>query len=138
MRVLTLTGENGELFEDIYGALQVGERFIRGVKDQRAIIRAYDALDAVSDEIKGTGRRRLKEDGGTVRLENADYEVFQRAVKLVLDECNNQMTAATQVAYRTLDARRSVRALDVIEQAEVVDPTKPAAAVEKTVAAPAS
>lgn len=121
MRVLAFTGEDGELFEDLYGALQVGERYIRGVKDQRSVIKAYDALDAISAEIVGTGRRRLHEAGGTVQLENADFDVFQRAVKTVLEDGNNAMTPATNIAYRGIDARRSVRALEFVEKAETVE-----------------
>lgn len=124
MRVLTFTGEAGELFEDLYGSLQIGERYIRGVKDQRSVIKAYDALDAISAEIVGTGRRRLNEAGGTVQLENADFEVFQRAVKMVLEDGNNAMTPATNIAYRGIDARRSVRALEFLEKAETVEATK--------------
>jgi hypothetical protein len=124
MRVLTFTPDDGELFEDLYQSLMIGERFIRGVKEQRSVIRAYDALDAISAEIKGTGRRRLHDEGGEVRLETADFDVLQRSVKTALEDCNNAMTTATQVAYRTLDARRSVRALEFLEAAKSVEPDK--------------
>lgn len=126
--------ETPQLFAELYTAFQAGERGLTGVRCLRSAARVYDALDAVSAEVKSPAGavvgRTLAEGGAALRLETAEWELFRDTVRRVAED-------GVQGAGRILDARRSLALLDALEGATDVQPTT-AASNKPDVPEPAS
>ncbi len=118
MKTLTFGASDQELFVDLYSMFGVGERFLQGVKGIRSAGRVYDALDGIS-QVDGQ-LRSLQEGGRTLELETEDYETLRGAVTRTLEQALNVLTAATQIHYRALDARRAGRLLTFLDEAKEV------------------
>ncbi len=106
--------ETPQLFAELYTAFQAGERSLTGVRNLRAAARVYDALDAVSVEVKSPAGavlgRQLVEGGAALRLETSEWELFRDTVKRVVED-------GAQGTGRILDARRSLALLDALDRA---------------------
>ncbi len=104
--------ESPQLFAELYTAFQAGERGLTGVRNLRSAARVYDALDAISVEVKNSAGqvlgRQLAEGGAALLLESAEWDLFHDTVKRVVED-------GVQGAGRILDARRSLVLLDALD-----------------------
>lgn len=123
-----------ELYGDLYGSFQIGEKFLTGVKTIRTAVKIYDALELIAERIvRGEGVPdgfRLAEGGGIVLLEDEEFNVLKQAVDLVVDQAHNALTAATRILQRPMDARHAVRLLEFLEKAETVEKVQAVATAE--------
>lgn len=106
--------ETPQLFAELYTAFQAGERGLTGVRNLRAAARVYDALDAVSVEVKSAAGqvvgRQLATPGSDLVLETAEWDLFRDVVKGVVED-------GAKGAGRIMDARRSLVLLEALEGA---------------------
>lgn len=109
------TLEDARTWAQTFDVFQYGERTLSGFAELRAALRIFDALEAVSEEVRGKDAagdpaivgRRLVEGGAEVTLRDDDAALLRRVVRDVLVE--------NRGGRRPLTAHETARVLKVLE-----------------------
>ena len=83
MRMLDFTVENGaEMYEALYSGLVGSTRGYEAPSETRVLSKVLDAMEAVgvSSTVEGNATFVLKEGGGVVLLEDAEYTLMDSAI----------------------------------------------------------
>lgn len=124
MREITFTAgdDEGLVWKDLYQAFMMGEVFLTGHKAIASCGKVYEALESVA--LKDQGGLRLSTNGGTIRLEDAQYETLKDATDNVLVNGLHQGVARGLPVMRALNAARTARVLSRIKDAPEHDVIK--------------
>jgi hypothetical protein len=110
--VIKFGPEQGQEWKHVVELFELGERSLAGIAEFRAALRIFDALEAVSEEVRGADAaghpavigRRLRADGAEVELRDGDGALLRRVVReLLVDNPRRQRPLPAPAAARVLD-----------------------------------